>query len=379
MKSIIILAIALFLASVFFLIGSVVMADTRPMGIAVGLLFSSLVLGIRGVQKRKSNALLIIGNVLVFLSCVALFATINMLPDYRPLITSAVLLLIGLSLFGMGWRGTTSKGSANGVPLIGVVGSITAIILLGIAAVLYPQISWNQPGNPAAVMILSTLTGLGVLLALIFNHRRKNLIVGAGLIFILNFLLIRVYESGSFDFIGAFLRRIEPLYASFDPWALTVEYSLILFTIALSFLLIVKNKAKVSNYGSITLIYLIITPIFATLLFEMLGLVAGESTTRAELLATNTMAVMETIGIVFIAVFFYILFQFLPFWIPPLLAGFWWLLWKVWMLHHPPPETFMANFVEHAPFLFLSAIKRIALPMVIIIMFVQVFSRQKPE
>ncbi len=380
MKSKIPLAIVLFIASIFFFIGSFVMSfDLRPMGIGVGLLFSSIVWGICGLQKRKGNVLLIVGNLLVFVAATALFATINMLPDYRPLATSVVVLMLGLALSGIGWQRTSSEGVESGAVIIQITGLITMIILFGIAGVLFPQIAWEQPGNPAAVMLLSALTGLGVMLAVIVNHRRKILVICAGLVFIVNFSLIHLYERGVFDFVGIFLRKIEPFYTSFDALALTVEYSLIAASAILLLLLMVRRKARVSDFGGITLTYLLLTPILATLLFEMLGLQAGESTTRADLLATNTTAVMETIGIVFIAVFFYILFQFLPLWIPPLLAGFWWMLWKIWLLHHPLPDTFMGNFTEFAPFLFLSAFKRIALPMVLILWLIQPFSKKKPD
>jgi hypothetical protein len=374
----IILALVLLVTGIFFLIGSIYLKfDLRPMGIAVGLLVSGIVWGICGFQKRKGNNLLVFGNLLCFLGIAGAFATIAYLPDSRPLITSIIAAILGLVLMGFGFQHSVSEGREKGLALVNVLGVVTSIALFGIALMMFSQIQWEFPGNPAAVMILSALSGLGVLLGIVFNHHRKVLLVVAGLISIVNFFLIPIYEGGTFDFLGEFYRKLEPLYARLDPWAEIIEYTLIGVTIVLAILLIIKNKARVSSYGSVTLLYLLLQPIFAILLYEMMGNLTAGSTTRAELLATNTMAVMETIGMIFIADFFYILFQLTPFWVPPVLAGLWWPFWKVWMLHHPTPEIFMAEYPQSLIFPFLTAIKRVALPMVLIILLMQLFQHKK--
>jgi len=221
------------------------------------------------------------------------------------------------------------------------------------------------------IFILVFLTGWAIIYAVKKNHPSKKPIACAGLLAVINFVMIPVYEAGFFDGLGRFYRLFVPFYSSFDSYARIIEYALICLTIILVIYFSIK-KVRVGEFGTKTLVYFLLQIVMAIFLFEMLGLPAGflaGDTTRSDLLVTDTNAAMSTFGMVFIAVAMYAGFQLFPLWLVAILAGAWWVLWKPWFLHHPDPASFnsLKDFLPAAGFLFLTGVKRVALPMVLML------------
>ncbi|MCR4443035.1 MAG: hypothetical protein QHH10_12110 [Peptococcaceae bacterium] len=357
-----IVGIVFCILGLFFLAGAIKMwPDLRPLGTSIVLFFCGAVVLTTAFFRKQWNAKMYAGTVMLSGGLVSVFAATGFFPDYRPFLLMVVISMAGLAVLLMGFLNKK-------IDLF----ILTAGGLFVIPVLLLPAINRQRPGDPAAVLILSTLTGLGLIYALAKNHQSKRLVGYAGLITIINFCLIPVYEKGYLNFIGRFYRLFVPIYEKFDPYAQMIEYALILVTVILTILCIVK-RVRVQDFGKITMLYFILMPLMAIFLFEMFGLPAGflaGDTTRSDLLVTDTNAVMSTLGIIFIAATMYISFHIFPFWVTPILAGIWWVFWKPWLLHHPDPALFVdfSTFWPAALFLFFTGLKRVVLPMILLIM-----------
>jgi len=354
------------------LAGLKLLPDLKPLGTGITLLMCGVLVIVSGIISRSWNARMYIGSAIAALGLVSCFATVSYFPNYYPFGTMAFVMLLGSVIFSLGFANSDIAKHVKDIKSFSFFSILVAVALMVIPLLLFPQIDWQRPADPCAVMILSTLVGIAVIYTIVRDHPEKRKVVIAGAIFVANFCLVPLYEHGFLDFIGGFFRLFEPVYASFDPWAETVEYSLIGLTVLLTIIFAVK-KTKVSGKGNAAFAYFIIQPILAIFLFEMLGLPAGflaGATTRSDLLVTNTNAVMSFFGMVLIAVLMFISFLLLPFWVTPLIAGSWWVFWKPFLLHHPDPSGFTpATFIPAALFLFFTGIKRIMLPMLLLILF----------
>lgn len=376
-----IVAGVIFFVGIFMLIGAWrLLPDLRPLGAALALLFVAGLMAGMAYFNKTGNKILYGGAGLAALGLFGAFGAIGWLPDVRPVLFSVFILLAGLAVLALGWRSSSvAKNREAGTPWFRVFYWLVVFYLFGVSAVLWPMIDWQLPKDPAAVMILSFLTAVLMVYAFWRRHQAQKEIFGAGLIFALNFPLIKLYEAGFLDGLGKFYRLFEPLYASFDRWAEPAEWALIILTVVLVVWAAVK-KLRVAELGRRSLWYFLLQPLMAIFFFEMLGLPAGflaGATTRSDLLVSDTNAVMSTFGMVFIAVFMYLLFELFPVWVAPLAAGLWWVFWKPWLLHHPDPATFtsLAAFWPAAAFLFFTGLKRIALPLILLSWLV---GRKKP-
>jgi hypothetical protein len=380
MKKKIIIALIFLLAGGIMLIGAIKMLpDLRAMGVALALLFVSLSWFLLAALRKERNKIMLIGGIIVVVALVGLFGATGMLPDKRPIFFMAAVLLVGLFLWLRGLLKGQASTETTKMNWYNLLYGILVVVLFGISIVLIPTINWSWPKDPAAVMILSFLTALGLIYAKIKKHPAQKPIFFAGIIFVVNFALVRVYEAGVFDFLGQFYRLFVPLYAAFDKWAQYIEWVLIALSVVLLIVMLVR-KVKISNLGQKSLYYFILQPVMAIFFFEMLGLPAGflsGLTTRSDLLVTNTNAVMSTFGMVFIAIVMYILFELFPAWVAAVVAGLWWVFWKPWLLHHPDPAMFkdLASFLPAAAFLFFTGLKRIVLPMGLLALFMKPKSR----
>ena len=355
------------------LIGSTrFLPDLKPIGTAVSIVILGAVILLARVFNKEWNTKMYIGAALIFVGIIGISGAAGYLPRYAPIITMGVAAIAGAVLLTLGVKKSVpGKGFGIKSNPVDTIGYISAAALFIISIVLLPQIEWSHPKDPAGVMILSFLSGIALVYALVKNHKAKKQVVIAGAIEAVNFMLIPAYERGFLDFIGGFYRLFTPVYSLFDRYASAIEYILIAVTVILVAVFAVK-KVKVSDYGNTSLYYFILQPVMAIFLFEMMGLPAGflaGATTRSDLLVTNTNAVMSTFGIIFIAALMYMAFQLFPFWATPLLAGAWWVFWKPWLLHHPDPAMFtdFRTFLPAGLFLFFTGLKRIALPMILLI------------
>jgi len=347
--------------------------DLKPLGFGLALFAAGAIAVAVGFLNRSWNWRMWLGLILSAAGIVGVFATVSYLPDWRPLITMTAAGLLGILFLWLGIKKAEVIQSVGGSSTFNILAMSVVIILFIISALLLPQINWQHPKDPAAVMILAFFTGLAVLYAKIKNHPAKYPIVYAGLLAVVNFIMIPVYEAGFFDWLGRFYRLFVPFYFSFDSLAEPIEYGLIGLAIILTAYFAFK-KTRIRDYGNKILIYFMLQIFMAIFFFEMLGLPAGflaGATTRSDLLVTDTNAVMSTFGMIFIAVAMFVAFELFPFWVTPILAGLWWVFWKPWLLHHPDPVTFtgLANFLPAAAFLFFTGFKRVALPMVLLLLF----------
>lgn len=361
--------------------------DIKPMGASSAVIFLGLSLIISHYLKKKWNKKMVLGMVFFLLGLVSVFATVEKLPDVKPLITMVFLSVAGMSLFLLGGVRASKEETVKTADYFNFLGWVVVALLLFISFILFPQINWQHPKDPAAVMTLTFISAIFLAYALVKNHRAKKSMVIAGSIAIFNFCLIPLYEKGIFNFIGKFFRLFIPFYQKLDPQAETIEWVLIVITVFLligqSFFMM-RKKIHLSDYGNITLLYFLIQPLMAIFLFEMMGLPAGflaGQTTRSDLLVTDTNAVMSTFGMIFIAVPVYLAFQIFPFWMPPILAGLWWILWKPWFLHHPNPQSFTSFqvFWPAAKFLFFTGLKRMVLPMILLLGFLNFLKKSKKK
>ena len=366
-------AAILLVFGIFLLIGSFKIGfDFKPLGLGIGLITITGLIGLSVWQNKIWNTLMYVGAILLGFSVLSIFATIEFLPDLRPIITMSAIAVISIACFNFGFtKSAQDEMAEKPIDYFNFLATLVIVFLFGISLVLLPQIDWQYPKDPASVMILTFLTALLIIYALIIKHPAKKQIVCAGLIETVNFFLIPIYEAGTLNFIAKFYQFFDNFYASFDQWAKKIEYTLIILTIILIIFTAIK-KIEAKNLGKITLIYFILMPLMAIFLFEMMGLPAGflaGNTTRSDLLVTDTNAVMATFGMIFIGTVCYITFQLFPFWLTPLIAGAWWVFWKPWLLHHPDPALFknFTSFVPAGLFLFFTGIKRVVLPMIIII------------
>lgn len=347
--------------------------DIKPLCASLALIVFSVALIYVGSSNKKWNRRMVLGMIFVVFGLVAIGATWSRLPDFKPVVSMAVLTLLGVYLFLVGsGKEKTNLSAPVKFNSWNAFNKICAILLLIIPAVLLPQINWHHPKDPLGVAILCFLSAVALIFAWQKNHPAKKEITIAGGIAILNFLLIRIYESGAFNFLAKFYRLFEPFYASFDKYAESVEYVLIGFCV-LMVIIFTAKKIRVKELGKKTLHYLWLEPILAIFLFEMLGLPAGflaGATTRSDLLVTDVNAVMSTFGMVFIGVFAFILFKLFPFWVAPVVSGLWWIFWKPWLLHHPDPALFtsLEAFLPAALFLFFTGLKRVTLPMILVVL-----------
>jgi len=85
----------------------------------------------------------------------------------------------------------------------------------------------------------------------------------------------------------------------------------------------------------------------------------------------------STFGILFIAVPVYIIFPLFPFWAAIPVSGAWWPFWKSLLLHHPPPEVLLSDPLSHAGWGFLAGVKRMVLPMIILITVLKLLEKRK--
>lgn len=353
-----------------------VLPDVRPILLSLAIFIGGIVIVVVCLTGRQWNRYLITGGIIAPAGIVLSGGALGFLPDIAPVATTMVIASIGGAILVFGMIHSEKQIDILSPAPWTLLSWGVVIGLCMISLALLTQISFSRPGDPAAVMILSALTAAGVLYAILKDHPARRQIVVAGGIAIINFCLIPLYEGGYLNFIGQFYLLFVPFYSSFDPFATTFEYSLIALTAVLTVILVglfTIRKTRVAEFGSITLVYLILQPALAIFLFEMVGNPAGflaGATTRSDLLVTDTNAVMSTFGMVFIAVMFYIGFELLPLWVPPTLAGLWWVLWKPFFLHHPDPALFstFGSFLPAATFLFLTGFKRVGLPMVLIIL-----------
>jgi len=377
-----ILGVIIFIVGGIFLYGGIrALPDFKALGAAAGLMFFGIVVTVTAFLNKKWNWKMYLGMALAMAGEISAFAVIDRLPDWRPFLSMGVICVIGAVLFAMGFVRAKFMVPGKTVAWFDFFGSLVAAGLLIISALLAPQIDWSWPKDPAGVMMLTAFSGLLVIYALRKNHPAKHQIVWAGFIGFVNFWLVPLYERGLTDFLGKFYRLFIPLYEKFDAYAERIEYALIIITVILALVLIIK-KVRVRDYGSSTLWYFLLMPVLAIFLFEMMGLPAGflsGVTTRSDLLVTDTNAAMSTFGILFIGVAMYMVFQLFPFWVAPILAGLWWVYWKPWLLHHPNPGTWtdFAAFWPAGKFLFLTGLKRVVLPMVLIIAGINLFKRKK--
>lgn len=381
MKKQLIAGIILLAASAIMLIGAFrMLPDLKAMGVFATLFSSGFLVLICVYFKKIWNKAMYIGAGLLVAGIFSAFGSTSMLPDLRPVITMAVVAVIGLITFIAGFRkGVKNNQEIEKGSVYMILYWVVTVLLFGISAVLLPMIDWQIPKDPAAVMILSFLLALCLVYSAVRKHQNQKQVFYAGIIFVINFPLVKAYEEGWFDFIGGFYRIFIPLYEKFDFAAEKIEWGLIILTLILSVFFIAK-KYRVGDMGNKSLAYFILLPVMAIFLFEMMGLPAGflaGTTTRSDLLVTDTNAVMSTFGMVFIGAVAYALFVLFPFWVAILFAGCWWVFWKPWLLHHPDPALFkdFKSFFPAAVFLFFTGIKRIVLPM--ILLFFSGISRKK--
>lgn len=359
--------------------------DLKPIGTSIAIIVLGLSILISIFLNKKWNKRMYFGIILVFLGIISSFATVERLPDFKPLVSMSLIGIVGLCLFIWGLLLAKTEEIIKKINYFNIFSWMVVVGLFSISLILLPQINWQHPKDPAGVMILCAFSALLLIYALIRNHSAKKQIVWAGFIAIANFCLIPLYESGALNFIGKFYRLFIPLYERFDPYAETVEWTLIGITVILVILFTIflaVKKIHVSDYGNATLWYFLLQPIMAIFLFEMMGLPAGfltGNTTRSDLLVTDTNAVLSTFGIIFIVVAMYMVFEIFPFWVAPILAGLWWVYWKPWLLHHPDPAMFTSFtvFWPAGKFLFLTGLKRIALPMILLLSFLHLLKRKK--
>jgi hypothetical protein len=321
-------------------------------------------------RSKDMNWKLIVGVILVLVGVIFAIGGLQFLPDIKPVATSILILVAGFGLIGYSYKkGGKMKLEAD---KLRIVLFIEGALLILIAALLYPKIDWARPADPFGVIILALITA-----GFVFDNVRKKsqskIIAVTAAVFILNFMMIGVYESGAFNFIAALYKLFVPFYASFDAHAEIIEYTLIVGTLIFSELMVWK-KVKVYDYGKWTLLFLVIQPIMAIFLFEMLGLPAGwlaGTTTRSDLLSTDVNAVLATFGMVFITCATYLIYRRWSFAGALIFSGVWWVVWKSFMLHHPSPEILLASgqsFARAAGFLFFTGIKRMLLPMILIVL-----------
>jgi len=384
-KSIIGIILVIIGAILFF--GSIkLLPDLKPLGTSASIILLGITVALPEFFGKKWNKRMYVGTVLAVLGVISIFATVERLPDLKPLVSMSIVSVGGIALFTWGLLKAEAKISVKNINAFNVFGWIIVIGLFTISLILLPQINWQQPKDPAGVMMLCAFSATLLVYALIRNHPAKKQITLAGFFAILNFCLIPLYERGCTDFLGRFYRLFIPFYEKFDPWAETIEWILISVTVVLTVILTIIfaiKKIRVRDYGKATLWYFALQPIMAIFLFEMMGLPAGfltGATTRSDLLVTDTNAAMSTFGIIFIAVAMYMVFELFPFWVAPIMAGLWWVYWKPWLLHHPDPSMWhnFADFWPAARFLFLTGLKRITLPMILIVSFLALLRRPSP-
>jgi hypothetical protein len=359
--------------------------DLKPIGASLAVLALGVAVGLPAFLDKRWNTRMYVGAIGAVLGIVCALATVELLPDLKPLVSMSLVCVVGIALFFWGMLKAEVKISVNKSDGFNVFGWMVAAGLFTISLLLLPQINWQHPKDPAGVMVLCSFSAVLLVYALIRNHPAKRQVIWAGFIAVANFCLIPLYESGAADFIGKFYRLFIPLYEKFDSSAETVEWALIGATVILVMIfaiVFVVKKIRVRDYGNATLWYFALLPIMAIYLFEMMGLPAGflaGSTTRSDLLFTDANAALSTFGILFIAVAMYMVFELFPFWVAPILAGLWWVYWKPWLLHHPNPEMFtsLEAFWPAAKFLFLTGMKRVALPMILLLPILSLLKRKK--
>lgn len=347
--------------------------DLRPWGIFVALAVIAALNLLTYFLHRAWNKAMIIASGLIAVGIFAFFGSSSFLPDIRPMIVSGLLAAFGIIVFIFGFKTSKDGGGATSLKsnIFLIAYWIVAILLLGISAVLLPMINWSHPKDPAAVMILSFIMAMFMIYTAARKHSAQKQVFWTGVIFVVNFLLVKLYEAGTLNFIGKFYRLFEPAYESFDYLAVKFEWGLIIATLILAIIVIIK-KYKVNELQNRSLYYFILLPIMAIFLFEMFGLPAGflaGTTTRSDLLVTDANAVLSTFGMVFVGAVAYVLFILFPFWVAMLYAGIWWIFWKMWLLHHPDPKLFtdLQSFLPAAVFLFFTGVKRITLPMILLL------------
>lgn len=323
------------------------------------------------------NKKIVVGIIVTVFGVVLSAGSLQFLPDIKPIVTSVAVAVLGAGgtayfLFKSKKEVAVKKEVEKvGIDWFGYLPYVLSSMLVLIALLVLSRVDWSRPADPFAIVVLAILTATTIAYAKISKHKSIRQINVAGAIFVIGIPMILVFESGALDFIGQFYRLFVPFYQSFDPLAETVEYSLIALTLILSSYMIWK-KVKVSDHGSKTLLYFLLQPLMAIFLFEMLGLPAGflaGATTRSDLLVTNTNAAMSTFGMVFIAVVAYISFLIFGFPAAMLFSGAWWVFWKPFLLHHPDPSIMLSSaqsFFRAGSFLFLTAIKRMTLPMILV-------------
>jgi len=329
-------------------------------------------------KPSGSRRLLFLGIVVMIVGFVLIVGATQFLPDIRPVATSALIALSGAGLILYSRR----KGARLKVDKTQIILFTEGALLALIALLLAPKIQIERPGDPFGVLVLSLISSALIFYTANRKSHDADVMSIVGLIFLANFIIIPIWESGALNSIGEFYRIFVPIYASLDAYADMPEYLLIAVTLILTVLFIVR-KVRVSDYGKWTLSYFVLQPIMAIFLFEMFGNPAGwlaGTTTRSDLLSTNINAVGSTFGMVFIACVAYILLYKYSFTYALAFSGTWWIVWKSFMLHHPPPNLLLASgegFVKTAGFLFLTGTKRMLLPMIIIVLVINFVRKRR--
>jgi len=321
-----------------------------------------------------------LGIILTIIGALLSAGALQFLPDLKPVVSMLIVTAAGIAITIRELRRqpmvSEEKRRLSGLEMIQFG---TAFLILLISLAVLTRVNWVKPDDPLAVVVLGTVTSMLMFYTFFKKFRINRLVTIAGLVFVVNFALIPVWEGGYLNFLASIYRATEPFYASWDNYGLTVERILEFVNLLLCIPLI-RRKVRVADYGSKTLVYFILQPIMAIFLFEMFGQPAGwlaGTTTRSDLLSTDINAAGSTLGVIFIAVPVYIIFLLFPYWFAIPISGFWWPLWKSGMKHHPAPSIVLADPLFHIGWGVLSGAKRMVLPMTLIIMILDLQKRRK--